>query len=207
MRQCDERLPGCAKCEVYGQACPGYDRGFKFVTGRPYRTRRGQPKPDHAGPNNNRADYASPTSSQDSRSAELAMVQREMPPSVVSADLNMAQSLGSLIDDFSYPVPDSQRHVVAQWFGFLPSVYGQNPMLDATIRSFVAHHFGKVTQSEQMVVYARSAYGEALRRLRKSLAIPSECLSSYVFCAVVLLCLYEVCKLFLSPHLRKTSSY
>lgn len=43
-----------------------------------------------------------------------------------------------------------------------------------------------------MVSYARSAYGEALRGLRKSLETPAESLSSHVFCAVVLLCMYEV---------------
>jgi hypothetical protein len=43
-----------------------------------------------------------------------------------------------------------------------------------------------------MVSYARSAYGEALRGLRKSLETPAEGLSSHIFCAVVLLCMYEV---------------
>lgn len=43
-----------------------------------------------------------------------------------------------------------------------------------------------------MVVYARSKYGEALRRLRKSLAKSAECFSTNIFCAVTLLCLYEV---------------
>lgn len=43
-----------------------------------------------------------------------------------------------------------------------------------------------------MIVYARSSYGEALSRLRKALTNPSESLSTHVFCAVVLLCTYEV---------------
>lgn len=120
------------------------------------------------------------------------MIQRETPSSLIDADLNVLQSLGALIDDFSQPTPVNQKHVTSHWFGFLPSVYGRSRTLDATIKSFVAHHFGKALQNEQMVLYARSAYGEALHRLRKSLANPSECLSTHVFCAVVLLCTYEV---------------
>lgn len=102
------------------------------------------------------------------------------------------QHLCVLIDDFSQPIAPSPTHVVTRWFGFLPSIYGQNRVLDATIRSFTAHHFGRLAENPQMVSYARSAYGEALRGLRKSLETPAESLSTHVFCAVVLLCMYEV---------------
>lgn len=111
---------------------------------------------------------------------------------LLSARLNVLQSLGVLIDDFTRPAPATQNNIVSHWFGFLPSIYGCNQTLDATIRSFVSHHFGKSLQNDQMIVYARSSYGEALFRLRKALTNPSEALSSHIFCAVVLLCLYEV---------------
>jgi hypothetical protein len=102
------------------------------------------------------------------------------------------QHLCVLIDDFSQPITPSPTHVVTRWFGFLPSIYGQNRVLDATIRCFTAHHFGRLAENLQMVSYARLAYGEALRGLRKSLETPAESLSTHVFCAVVLLCMYEV---------------
>lgn len=102
------------------------------------------------------------------------------------------QSIEALIQDFSQPALPTQKHIVSQWFGFLPSVYGHNQTLDASIKSFTAHHFGKALQNGQMIAYARSAYGEALYRLRKALKDPSECLSSHVFYSVVLLCMYEV---------------
>ncbi|OQD77755.1 hypothetical protein PENDEC_c002G04123 [Penicillium decumbens] len=111
---------------------------------------------------------------------------------LVSSDPNVLQSLDSLIVEFSQPVSTNGKHFVHHWFGFLPSIYGQNQTLDATIKVFVAHHFGKTLQDKQMVGYARSAYGEALYRLRKALTSPSECFSTYVFCAVVLLCIYEL---------------
>ena len=106
--------------------------------------------------------------------------------------MNVLQSLNALIDDATQPVSVTQSHIVSHWFGLLPSVYGYNQLLDASIKAFVAHHFGKILQQQQMIVYARSSYGEALSRLRKSLTKPSESLSSNVFCAVVLLCMYEV---------------
>lgn len=193
-RQCDERLPGCAKCETYGKLCPGYDRGFKFVTGKPYRERRGQINPINVDTRSGEAKSAGPANS-GSGTSHMASVQKKTPMTLVSVDLNMCQSLGALVNDFAQSGFGNQRHVVAQWFGFLPSVYGQSPVLDATIKTFVAHHFGRTTQNQKMVMYARSSYGEALQRLRKSLATPSECLSSHVFCTVVLLCLYEVLRI------------
>ena len=102
------------------------------------------------------------------------------------------QSLAALVEEFSMPTPSTKKHLLSQWFSFLPSVYGHSQVLDASIKAFAAHHFGKFLQNEQMILYARCSYGEALYRLRKSLKDPSECLSSYVFCSVVLLCLYEV---------------
>ncbi|KAJ5550759.1 hypothetical protein N7461_005457 [Penicillium sp. DV-2018c] len=106
--------------------------------------------------------------------------------------MNVMQNLCVLVDDFSRPDVSSPAHVVSRWFGFLPTIYGQNRVLDATIKSFTANHFGRVTQNTQMVSYARSAYGEALRGLRRTLDTPAEALSSHIFCAVVLLCMYEL---------------
>jgi hypothetical protein len=189
--QCDERAPGCAKCEKYGKPCPGYDRGFKFITGKPYRSRRARPNGSES-TDDKRSVSTSPCTGSDSQHSGLEMVPTEKPCTLLSADLNVLQSLGSLITDFSQPISSNQNHFVHHWFGFLPSIYGQNQTLDATIKSFVAHHYGKSFQDEQMVVYARSAYGEALYRLRKALTSPSECFSTYIFCAVVLLCIYEV---------------
>ncbi|KAJ5174992.1 uncharacterized protein N7482_000869 [Penicillium canariense] len=191
-RRCDERLPGCAKCETYGKPCPGYDRGFKFITGKPYRTRRRPPGNGSSSPNKQRSDRVSPNAGNHSQSASQVAVQKEQPWCLISGDINVMQSLEALIEDFSQPAPSSQKHIVSHWFSYLPSVYGHNRTLDATIKSFAAHHFGKIFQNNQMIAYARSAYGESLHRLRKSLKNPSECLSSHIFCSVVLLCLYEL---------------
>ncbi|OGE58167.1 hypothetical protein PENARI_c001G00647 [Penicillium arizonense] len=186
--KCDQRLPGCAKCETYGQPCPGYDRGFKFITGKPYRDRR-RPASDKKD--------GTPKSATSSPEIELesacqTLIKREEPYSLISSDVNVMQHLCVLIDDFSQPITPSTTHVVTRWFGFLPSIYGQNRVLDATIRCFTAHHFGRLAENLQMVSYARLAYGEALRGLRKSLETPAESLSTHVFCAVVLLCMYEL---------------
>ncbi|KAJ5641670.1 hypothetical protein N7490_005670 [Penicillium lividum] len=187
--KCDERVPGCARCETYGQPCPGYDKGFKFIAGKPYRTPRRPPGTDNA-----RSNTPSPSSSSSSpRTETQLLVQREIPLSLVSVDVNVLQSLSALIEDFSFPrVLNAPNNVVASWFEFLPSIYGQSRALDATIKSFAAHHFGRGLQNQDMVIYARSAYGEALHWLRKALMNPSESLSSNIFCAVVLLCMYEL---------------
>ncbi|KAJ5103233.1 hypothetical protein N7532_003762 [Penicillium argentinense] len=191
--KCDERQPGCAKCETYGKPCPGYDKGFKFIPGKPYRTKRKQQVSGDSSTSGKQSGSTSPNASSDSSGSGLLVLPREkLSSTLVSSDLNVLQSLNALIDDFSQPVPTTQNNVVSHWFGFLPSVYGRSQTLDATIKSFMAHHFGKVLHNDQMVAYARCSYGEALYRLRKSLQSPSESLSSHVFCAVVLLCMYEL---------------
>lgn len=205
--QCDERVPGCAKCEKYGKPCPGYSRGFKFITGKPYRSRRARPGRSGCDSTDGKSsESTNPSAGSDNQPSCQEVTQTETfgtPTTFISADLNLLQSLGSLIVDFSQPVSTNKKHFVSHWFGFLPSIYGQNQTLDATIKSFVAHHFGKTFQDEQMIVYARSAYGEALHRLRKALTNPSECFSTYIFCAVVLLCIYEVRLTMRLTYIRK----
>ncbi|KAI9928158.1 hypothetical protein ASPWEDRAFT_170845 [Aspergillus wentii DTO 134E9] len=184
--KCDERLPGCARCETYGKPCPGYDRNFKFVTGKPHRTRRR--RPDSEGRT---------SSGNDSDNHHQSLIQRDQQPSsLISADLNVLQSLGLLIDEFSRPSPATSAFIVSRWFTFLPSMYGRNRTLDATIKSFTVYHFGNVTRNDSMIRYARCTYVEALNRLQASLST-TEGLSSDIFCAVMLLCLYE---LFTNTH-------
>ncbi|KAJ5536283.1 hypothetical protein N7513_009469 [Penicillium frequentans] len=191
--KCDERVPGCAKCETYGQPCPGYDKGFKFIAGKPYRTRRRPLGIDNARPSASPSSSSSSPTIRESRPDTQVLIQREIPPTLISADVNVLQSLGALIEDFSSPrVLKAPNYVMSSWFELLPSIYGQSRALDATIKSFAAHHFGRGFQNQEMVIYARSAYGEALHWLRKALMNPSESLSSNIFCAVVLLCMYEL---------------
>ncbi|KAJ5093157.1 hypothetical protein N7456_009018 [Penicillium angulare] len=194
--KCDERVPGCSKCETYGQPCPGYEKGFKFIAGKPHRTRRRAPETvegqgcdtSHASPSVNSTPDASQPGS------EIQWVAREeIPSTVISVDLNVLQGISALVNDFASPgAPESPDILRANWFGLLPLIYGQNRALDATLKSFTAHHFGRVLQNEQMVIYSRSAYGEALHCLRKALMNTSESLSSNILCTVVLLCIYEL---------------
>ncbi|KAL5356735.1 hypothetical protein BJX96DRAFT_171883 [Aspergillus floccosus] len=171
--KCDERLPGCARCETYGKQCPGYDRGFKFVTAKPYRTPR-RPK--------------------DATVASQAVVHRSQPTPAPtpSSSLNMAQSLQNLIDELSWPYSTASAYAAARWLRFLPDIYGRNKTLDATIRCFVAHHIGSMTQNVQAVRYARSAYVEALTALQRALDDPVQSVCPEVLCAVLVSCTYEL---------------
>ncbi|PYH88694.1 putative C6 finger domain protein [Aspergillus ellipticus CBS 707.79] len=187
--KCDERVPGCLRCEIYGRPCPGYDRGFKFVAGKPHRSRR--PKSSDGGSNGNSPRNAAEVAVEHGSAVDYqAVVQR--PSCMESADLNVMHSLDILVLELSRPFPATSAHVISRWFGFLPTVYGRNRTLDSTIRSFAAHHIGRINENEGAVQYAKSAYGQALHRLRVSLDDPEECFSSEVFCAVLLLCLYEL---------------
>lgn len=102
------------------------------------------------------------------------------------------QGLDIVLDEVSQPYQLNSAYVISRWLRCLPAVYGQNRALDSTIKCFVSHHIGNMMGNGHALWYARSAYVEALARLRKSLEKPAEGLSSEVFCAVLLLCMYEV---------------
>ncbi|RAH40406.1 Zn(II)2Cys6 transcription factor domain-containing protein [Aspergillus brunneoviolaceus CBS 621.78] len=185
--KCDQRQPGCAKCETYGEPCPGYGPRFKFIVGKPYRTQRRR----KSGSNQ---DGSSPESLAVVQSQPLR--QRTNPlcnlSSIASADMNLSQCLCVLTQEISKPFAANSAHVTSRWFGFLPTVYGRSRTLDLTIKSFTAHQIGNLTSDPQAAQYARQLYVESLYRLRTSLGNSRECYSPEVFCAVMLLCLYEL---------------
>ncbi|KAL2825247.1 hypothetical protein BJY01DRAFT_160316 [Aspergillus pseudoustus] len=187
--KCDERFPKCMRCERYGKPCPGYERGFKFVTAKPYRSQRRQKSVVSTGGQNGAATASGYGSDTEHESTGIRAVKRLSPE---PGDLNVTQCLNNLTDEISQPFPISSGYVISRWFLLFPSIYGRNRTLDSAMKAFVAHHIGNVTLSKQAIQYARTAYGEALSRLRKSLNCPSECLSSEIYCSVLLLCLYEL---------------
>lgn len=167
--------------------CPGYNRGFKFVPGRPYRRRRIRGMDlDKAASNH--------------VDEEFQDIYQPLIEPFSLANANILQGLNILIYDFSTtPFSPSSPHIVPRWFGFLPGIHGRNMTLDAAIRSFTAHNLGNITGNLQIIHYAQSAYVEALCRLRRSLDKPTERFSSDVFCSVMLLSLYEASLPFTEP--------
>ncbi|KAK1143917.1 hypothetical protein N8T08_006032 [Aspergillus melleus] len=127
-----------------------------------------------------------------SQAAYQLQTQAPSPLSITPADSNVLQSLDIVLDEVSQPYQLNSAYVISRWLRCLPAVYGRNRTLDSTIKCFVSHHVGNVVGDEQALWYARSAYVEALARLRNSLDHPAEGLSSEVFCAVLLLCMYEL---------------
>ncbi|KAL4865349.1 hypothetical protein BDV12DRAFT_149955 [Aspergillus spectabilis] len=190
--KCDERIPGCLRCETYGASCPGYNRSFKFITAKPYRSRRKRKLPSSEREELDRARTIQKSTSFPMAQNDLSTSGKTRLQSPVLADLNVTQCLERLTDEISQPFPSTSGYVISRWFSFLPELYGRNKTLDVSLKAFVAHHVGNVTLNKQAVQYARSAYLEALSRLRKSLSNPSESLSSEVHCSVLLLCLYEL---------------
>ncbi|KAE8158438.1 C6 zinc finger domain protein [Aspergillus tamarii] len=191
--KCDEGLPGCARCAKYGRPCPGYDRGFKFVAGKPHRSRRRQGSKTAE----DDTELAQGSSGKASQALQQSLARRASSLWLTSAETNVMQSLDILIGDVSHPFPASTTYTTARWFTFLPTIYGRNRTLDSSIRCFAAHHIGMMTENKQAVMYARSTYVEALNRLQRSLDNPRESLSSEILCAVLLQCFYE---LFANAH-------
>ncbi|KAL3490436.1 hypothetical protein BJX62DRAFT_225863 [Aspergillus germanicus] len=187
--KCDEKRPSCMRCERYGKTCPGYDRGFKFVTAKPHRSQR-RPKPSNFTEGRSLAvPVPGDASDADHENTGVWTVRRLSPD---SGDLYVTQCLDKLTDEISQPFPTTSGYVISRWFLLFPSIYGRNRTLDSAMKAFVAHHVGNVTLNKQAIQYARSTYGEALGRLRKSLSSSSEALSSEIYCSVLILCFYEL---------------
>lgn len=156
------------------------------MTAKPHRSRR-QPKVPSPEDEQGRA-QSSPVI--DYENAALEQIVTPQPLTVTA--LNVTQCLDRLTDEISQPFPSNSGYVISRWFLLLPGSYGRNKTLDFAMKAFTAHHVGSMTMNKQAVRYARSAYLEALSRLRKSLNNPTEALSSEVNCCVLLLCMYEV---------------
>jgi hypothetical protein len=187
--KCDEKRPSCMRCERYGKTCPGYDRGFKFVTAKPHRSQRRPKQSNFTEGQSWAAPVPGDASDADHENTGVWTVRRL---SSDLGDLYVTQCLDKLTDEISQPFPTTSGYVISRWFLLFPSIYGRNRTLDSAMKAFVAHHVGNVTLNKQAIQYARSTYGEALGRLRKSLSSSSEALSSEIYCSVLILCLYEV---------------
>jgi hypothetical protein len=79
-----------------------------------------------------------------------------------------------------------------RWLSCITTRLGTSSTLDKAIRCFTTHYFGKLSGNEQMVRYSRSAYGEALSGLQRTLNSFPDVTSSETLSAATLLCLYEV---------------
>ncbi|OCL13168.1 putative C6 finger domain protein [Glonium stellatum] len=174
--KCDEARPACSKCQKYGIECPGYEKVLKFVAGKNHRSR---PQNRHARP-----------------PQILALLEKErritIPTTISSPNLYPAQYLSFLIEDISWSNSAiSDVLFMRRWLSCITTLLGTNHALDKAIRCFTTHYFGKLSRNEQMVRYSRTAYGEALSGLQKTLNSFSDVTSSETLSAATLLCLYE----------------
>ncbi|KAF1988996.1 C6 zinc finger domain protein [Aulographum hederae CBS 113979] len=196
--KCDEARPSCASCVKYGAVCPGYEKGFKFVTARTHRaTRRpAQARGDGVGipgssSGSGRFSEESAIKSLSGRGTS-SLKDNSSPRELNSPDLQLVQHTARLIDDFSRGSSEVMGNAIMRWFLFLPSRLGDNELLDAAVRCFTAYHVGNQRKDQAIVNYGRSTYVQALSKLRKTLGVKGSNVEAETLCAAMVLCLYEL---------------
>jgi hypothetical protein len=202
----------------YGAACPGYDKGLKFVVGKTHRSRRQHrtylkqqktisfsassesPSPTECSSVASFQFLPSPPRSSKSPELQLATVdkQHEIPQdpflciSISSPTLYQAQCLAFLVDFLPKHNANSDILIMSRWMSFLPSKFGRSKALDAAIACFTTQQIGTARNDQKILGHGRSTYVQALGRLQKAINNPSEASASETLCAAMLLCIYEV---------------
>lgn len=199
IEQCDEEKPSCQNCVKYGVDCPGYDKGFKFVTARTHRRKRAAVNPTKPGQSSklspeNPSEVSTP-SSQSSRTSEKAIVPKfeALPVKILyEIDATQDQALAIVIEDLFGRPSAGELKPFLRLFSRFPERLGRNRVLDTAIRCFFLHHLGKIKDDDRLVNAGRASYVEGLHRLQRALDHRRHWASSETFSSIAVLMLYEM---------------
>ncbi|KAE8378374.1 Zn(II)2Cys6 transcription factor [Aspergillus bertholletiae] len=185
--KCDEALPGCRNCSVYGRPCPGYrpDTIFRNETHKVERLMRKR--------------SITPTDSQrSSRRTSISHSSPElplMPPQVVDSTWE-ERAVCHFFDQFTIAGDDCLNHL-----GFLPSLYAtcRNSSQDGSVSSclrLATEATALITLSNHMkapplLLKARGYYGMALHELQRLLDTRSQAIKDETFATMVILSIFE----------------
>ena len=209
--KCDERRPGCHRCEKAGRPCPGYREeidNFRSmndtVVGRAQerekrRRSREPPTPPTTGslpeekpivkvdPGSTRFRSGSPPTRSSSMNKQRGYL---APP--MSTDWD-TQAIYHFFDGFVIPV-DHSRSQEGQ-YDFLPELYTDSTsdcyLVDAT-KAAAFMYLAKRSCLQSFAVQARRSYGKALMQASSNLNISEEAKSDRMMATLFLLGLYEV---------------
>ncbi|KAI9734176.1 MAG: hypothetical protein M1818_006617 [Claussenomyces sp. TS43310] len=201
------------RCQVYGQACPGYARTHKFNDETRRLQRRyvqdGGSSSSHSGAGivTFSIDHMTPVN-RESQSPEvigpagvkrllnnIATDSQDIPALVPqSPELQQSQLLAKLLTSvkFDKSLP-GDCFFFDTWLSQLPSKYGDSSTLDAAVRTLSLHHAGYFENSMQLLSESNIQYGRALRLMARDLTLANskKMQSPDLLCATLICVLYE----------------
>lgn len=216
-KQCDERRPGCRRCELHGAPCPGYDRPLDIrFHGGPHATVLSKPAPvhhansrhanirqqqqqQHAKPSHGMAVSAlvSPTNSLspvDGRSMGTPPTPLQVlpPPRTAWDDASLCYFLSE------YCVAP-QPGVMTGHLDFLPDLLFESSD-DSSLRPAVLASaclcFSRNKRNTELYARARDHYGKALMAVSTAISKSPDSWGDDILAAIMLLHMFEVG----SPH-------
>ena len=210
--KCDERKPGCHRCEKVGRTCPGYREemdNFRSMnkstelkaleTREKRRKSREPPTPPTTGslPEEKPIVKVDPGSAQTrsrspaTRSSSMSKQRGYLAPPM-STDWD-TQAIYHFFDGFVIPA-DPARSQEGR-YGFLPELYTDSTpdsyLVDAT-KAAAFMYLAKRSCLQSFAVQARRSYGKALMQASSNLNISEEAKSDRMMATLFLLGLYEV---------------
>ncbi|KAJ5805227.1 hypothetical protein N7474_011114 [Penicillium riverlandense] len=206
--KCDEALPGCRNCNIYGRPCPGYrpDAVFRNETQKVEQLVK-KSGSSSAGSSQSQIGNQKPVISQQTG----ALVPQHKPSrSPTGADPSL--SLYSVADATweqravcyffdQYTIGDDENEGMSH-LDFLPALYARcgevgnrdtlaSECLRWAMDSTALVALANATDAAPLTIKARQGYGKALRGLRQILSSPTQAVKDETFAVVVLLSLYE----------------
>ncbi|KAF7620539.1 hypothetical protein AFCA_009132 [Aspergillus flavus] len=186
--KCDEALPGCRNCSVYGRPCPGYrpDTIFRNENQKVERLMR------------KRSVTPTTASQHSSRSTSVSHSSPELPLilSQVADSTWEERAVCHFFDQFTSVSDECLNHL-----GFLPSLYatcrdsGQDDSVSSCLK-LATEATALITLSNHMkapplLLKARGYYGLALHGLRRLLGTRSQAVRDETFATMVILSIFE----------------
>ncbi|GKZ17071.1 hypothetical protein AbraIFM66951_006025 [Aspergillus brasiliensis] len=191
--KCDEGLPGCRNCAIYGQPCPGYrsDGIFRNETHKVQQLVNG--KANGCASSSSRMQPSKSVSSSGGKDLQKL----PLPAYRITDSTWEERAICYFFDQFTIVAcndEDSAGHL-----GFLPSLYAvcrdQNDPASSSLRLAVdataLMALSNRVQVPGIVTQARYGFGLALRRLQEALNLPVEAAKDETFATLVILSLFE----------------
>lgn len=187
--KCDEAVPQCRNCLIYGRPCPGYrkDTIFRNETQKVEQLMR----KNSTVLADSRQGSPSASSSQGSRESSLSL--RRIADSTWDE-----RAVCYFFDQFTTL---EDQEVCINHLGFLPSLYatcrdtGYDGSVSSCLRQAVDAtaliSLGNEVKAPPLIVKARDCYGMAIRGLRQALASRTQAVKDETFATMILLCLFE----------------
>ncbi|KAL4893058.1 hypothetical protein BDV59DRAFT_178331 [Aspergillus ambiguus] len=189
--KCDEALPDCRNCLVYGRPCPGYrpDTIFRNET---HKVEQLMKRGHSASPTENKQPN-NPSGSGNTGPQELLLVRPQI------ADATWEERAICYFFD-QYTTVDLPEECVSH-LGFLPSLYAicqegeqygsATSCLRLAVDATALITLGNQVKAPSLIIKGRTSYGMALRGLRRALASREQAVRDETFATMVLLSLFE----------------